>query len=238
MRRSGRWAHVEPRRRHGAAGALPARCTLMLAACKGAHRAIGRIHGLFRRPRGLVAASPARLPTMAPRWAALALAALFLCSASLGVAAEAEEQAGDTLASGGGGEAVAPADDAAAGSPAPAKRPAFIALRHQDSWVLEGLALALLATFLVNLYFGRKRNEQLALAWTAEVRRRAPCLAVGSLCRAAGASCTIHKPRTCLLGPPATWRWRWRGPRLPAARCPPAAQPGLPGAPPPADGGA
>ncbi|KAI7840816.1 hypothetical protein COHA_005462 [Chlorella ohadii] len=38
-----------------------------------------------------------------------------------------------------------------------------------DSWLLEIVALSFLLAFLVNLVIGRRRNERLALAWTAEL---------------------------------------------------------------------
>ncbi len=103
--------------------------------------------------------------------AALCLAALLLCSGAMAVAAEAAAQAGDTPG-GSGGEAAAAAE---AGTPAAAatqvrERPPFIVLRPQDSWLLEIVALSFLLAFLVNLVIGRRRNERLALAWTAEVR--------------------------------------------------------------------
>jgi hypothetical protein len=93
------------------------------------------------------------------------LAALLLCGGVVAVAAEAA-QAGDNPEAG-SGEAAAAAEG---GSPDPAKqRPPFIVLRHQDSWVLEGAAIAFLLAFLVNMLIGRRRNERLALAWTAEL---------------------------------------------------------------------
>lgn len=104
---------------------------------------------------------------MARSAAALCLAALLLCSGALMAAAADAEQAGDTSAVG-SGEAAAVAEGAA--SATPQQRPPFIVLRHQDSWLLEGLAVAFLLTFLVNMLIGRRRNERLALAWTAEVR--------------------------------------------------------------------
>lgn len=58
---------------------------------------------------------------------------------------------------------------AAAAEPAAPRRPPVIQLRPQDSWVVEICALAFLAAFLVNLFVGRRRNEQLALAWTTEL---------------------------------------------------------------------
>lgn len=103
---------------------------------------------------------------MARSAAALCLAALLLCSGALMAAAADAEQAGDTSAVG-SGEAAAVAEGAA--SATPQQRPPFIVLRHQDSWLLEGLAVAFLLTFLVNMLIGRRRNERLALAWTAEL---------------------------------------------------------------------
>ena len=108
---------------------------------------------------------------MARCLAALCLAALLVCSGAMAVAAEAAAQAGDTPGVG-SGEAAAAAE---AGTPAASatqvrERPPFIVLRPQDSWVLEGVAVAFLLAFLVNLVIGRRRNERLALAWTAEVR--------------------------------------------------------------------
>ncbi|KAL4424643.1 hypothetical protein ABPG77_002261 [Micractinium sp. CCAP 211/92] len=60
---------------------------------------------------------------------------------------------------------------AAASAPVQAatRRAPVIQLRPQDSWVVELCALAFLATFLVNLFVGRRRNEQLALAWTTQL---------------------------------------------------------------------
>lgn len=123
---------------------------------------------------------------MARTAAALCLAALLLCSSALMAAAAEAEQAGDTpgVAS---GEAAAVAEGAA--SATPQQRPPFIVLRHQDNWLLEGLAVAFLLTFLVNMLVGRRRNERLALAWTAEVR----WAALSGRC----AACCQQQPHAC-----------------------------------------
>lgn len=235
--RSGRWPHVgsPPTPASGSVAACP--LTPHLGRLKRAHRPIGSWHVSLSLSRGPVAASTSAARRMALRWGALCLAGLLLCSAAMQAAAEADAQAGDTLA-GSGGEAAAPAEGGAAASPT--KRPAFIALRNQDSWVLEGLALALLAAFLVNLYFGRKRNEQLALAWTAEVRwlaaATACCSAVLAMQKAAAAGSRhagspspspLEPHRHAPVARPCCTRARPRcmcttaDPALPSARCPP-----------------
>lgn len=118
---------------------------------------------------------------MATRSAAAAcLAALLLCSMVLGATAEAATQAGDTPAGSGGEVPAAAESGAAAASTLKQQRPPFIVLRHQDSWVLEGAAIAFLLAFLVNMLIGRRRNEKLALAWTAEVRGQR---VVGPVCK-------------------------------------------------------
>lgn len=113
-------------------------------------------------------------------WAASMLAMALLCAA-LAPTTLADEQADE-------GASTA----AAAAEPAAPRRPPVIQLRPQDSWVVEICALAFLAAFLVNLFVGRRRNEQLALAWTTEVGAgRFPMQFVGALC-ARACSLWVH----------------------------------------------
>lgn len=100
------------------------------------------------------------------RLAPLLLLALLLCGLAASARAQDGEQPSDGIAD-------AAADAAAADGAAKPRRqrPPFI-LRQQDSWVMEGCAVAVLLVFLVNVFIGRRRNERLALAWTSEVRRR------------------------------------------------------------------
>lgn len=103
------------------------------------------------------------------------LLAMLLCAGLLIPGARAQEDDGDAdpQAAGGDGAGSVPAG---AGS---APRPPFVQLKEQDSWVLEGCAVAFLLAFLVNLAVGRGRNERLAVAWTTEV--------IGSRLRLSGA---------------------------------------------------
>ncbi|EFN56107.1 hypothetical protein CHLNCDRAFT_51730 [Chlorella variabilis] len=93
------------------------------------------------------------------------LLAMLLCAGLLIPGARAQEDDGDAdpQAAGGDGAGSVPAG---AGS---APRPPFVQLKEQDSWVLEGCAVAFLLAFLVNLAVGRGRNERLAVAWTTEL---------------------------------------------------------------------
>ena len=103
------------------------------------------------------------------------LLACLLCVAAVLASADATPASADT---GSDAAATAAAAAAASGDAAQAQeqqqqqqqRPPFIVLKPQDSWLLEGCAVALLLTFVANLWLGRRANERLALYWTSEVR--------------------------------------------------------------------